>query len=486
MKYLYTAAALLAATASADLCTHGSTDDDGNYYCQKVEAITYAGVGGEGTYNKVTSMADGACTSSPFGYNGSLSPLDEELSLHFRGPLQLKQFAFYAPCTAASSYSKEKRNVGRRSAMERRHAHGHGHAHAHLHHAREAHAEEKRAPALGDMVTAVINGVSETWKNTYGGNAGAADDAESSSAPSYGAGTTASTGSSGAAAPASYGGSSSSTTSSTTSESTTSSSSNDDGDDSSSSGTGWTRQGYYNAESGTSSGIVFLNHEGGSGSGVFDYSFGNSLSYASANGQSGASAPTTLENCEIPSGTEVVIMTDDKCGTDDSSCGYYRDGTVAYHGFDGASKAFFFEFSMPDDGTTAASKYDPTNMPAIWLLNAQIPRTLQYGNAECSCWTTGCGEFDIFEVLAPGDARCKSTLHGNIAGGDSDYFARPTSDTIKAALLLYKDNIHIKILPDSTDFGTTMGDSFFSEIVADTMEDSVEKLVSLFTLSGSS
>jgi hypothetical protein len=175
-------------------------------------------------------------------------------------------------------------------------------------------------------------------------------------------------------------------------------------------------------------------------------------------------------------------MSDQKCT--DSSCGYTRDGTVAYHGFDGPSKAFFFEFGMPDDGQTGASKYDAVNMPAIWMLNAQIPRTLQYGNAECSCWTTGCGEFDIFEVLAAGDTRCKSTLHGNIAGGDSDYFERPTGSTIKAALLLYNDNIHIKILDNSMEFGSTMGSTFVDEIVSDTMTDSLEKLVSLFKLSG--
>jgi hypothetical protein len=175
-------------------------------------------------------------------------------------------------------------------------------------------------------------------------------------------------------------------------------------------------------------------------------------------------------------------MTDKQCT--DGSCGYARDGTVAYHGFDGPSKAFFFEFSMPDDGQTGNSQYNAVNMPAIWMLNAQIPRTLQYGNADCSCWTSGCGEFDIFEVLAAGDTRCKSTLHGNIAGGDSDYFERPTGSIIKAALLLFDDNIHIKILDNSTEFGTNMPSSFLTEMAADTMADSLENLVSLFKLSG--
>ncbi|KAK4499445.1 hypothetical protein PRZ48_009959 [Zasmidium cellare] len=472
MKSFLTTAALLAATASADLCAHGSTDDNGNYYCQEVKAITYTGVGGSGSYNKVTNMdgSSGSCSSSPFGYSGSLSPLDEEVSMHFRGPLKLLKFAYYAP----DSSSSKKRSVGRKSAHERRHAHGH--AHQHLHHARDAQpAEDKRA--LGDMVTATINGLVQTWANDYAGAGAASTPTAAASPESYGGSSWGNWGS-GSGSESSE----SSSSAPSTSAASSSSSSSDDDDDSSSSGFGWSRKGYYCADDGTSDGITFLNHQGGSGSGTFDYTFGNSLSYSSADGKSGASSPQTLEACTLDSDTEVIIMTDDKCSGD--GCGYYRDGTVAYHGFDGPSKAFFFEFEMPDDGQSAASIYDPVNMPAIWLLNAQIPRTLQYGKSECSCWESGCGEFDIFEVLAPGDTRCKSTLHGNIAGGDSDYFARPTNGSIKAALLLYKDNIHIKVLDDNVDFGKTMGSTFFTEMIADTAADSLNNLVSLFKLSG--
>jgi hypothetical protein len=110
---------------------------------------------------------------------------------------------------------------------------------------------------------------------------------------------------------------------------------------------------------------VFLNHFGGTGSGVFDYSFGSSLSYASSDGCTGAASPQTLECTTLPSSAEVVIMTDRQC--EDGSCGYYRPGTVAYEGFDGDQKAFFFEFQMPDSGETTTDIYDPVNMPAIWM-----------------------------------------------------------------------------------------------------------------------
>ncbi len=61
---------------------------------------------------------------------------------------------------------------------------------------------------------------------------------------------------------------------------------------------------------------------------------------------------------------------------------------VPEDGFGGADKVFFVEFSMPMDEDSSFN----ADMPAIWMLNAQIPRTLQYGNANCSCWESGCGE----------------------------------------------------------------------------------------------
>ena len=79
MKYSFGAVALFAATAYAQL---ECTDDGGNWYCDLVNAITYTGVGGEGSYNKITNMdtSSGTCSSSPFGYSGSLSPLNEPVS----------------------------------------------------------------------------------------------------------------------------------------------------------------------------------------------------------------------------------------------------------------------------------------------------------------------------------------------------------------------------------------------------------------------
>jgi hypothetical protein len=80
------AAVLLSATASAQqleargLCDN-AVNDGGNWYCSMVKAITYNGVGVDNKYNKITNMDgnSGSCESTPVGYSGSMSPLDEEV-----------------------------------------------------------------------------------------------------------------------------------------------------------------------------------------------------------------------------------------------------------------------------------------------------------------------------------------------------------------------------------------------------------------------
>ena len=126
-------------------------------------------------------------------------------------------------------------------------------------------------------------------------------------------------------------------------------------------------------------------------------------------------------------------------------------------GFSGSEKLFLLEFSMPITNSSAFNG----DMPAIWLLNAQIPLTSQYGNPDCSCWTSGCGEFDLFEVLDHGDFRCKSTLHMAPAGGSSDWFARPSSDSIIAAVVIAGANEEaaIRVLDEGQSFNEILNGS---------------------------
>jgi hypothetical protein len=160
----------------------------------------------------------------------------------------------------------------------------------------------------------------------------------------------------------------------------------------------WSQVAYFNSDEKRSNGVTFLNNKGGQGSGVWDTRFGSSLSYASSDSKTGAASPELFSGSLGSGLDEIAIFTDVPCEKS-GDCGYARPGAVAYKGFAGAQKAFFFEFMMPDDGTSGWNQ----NMPAIWALNAQIPRTEQYG--ACSCWASGCGEFDIYETLDPGNTR---------------------------------------------------------------------------------
>lgn len=418
---LKSAASLLLLAASA----HAQCSEiSGNYYCNKVDQVVYENIGFSGSYNKVTNFDTNSCScsSKPVAFSGSLSPLDEEVSLHFRGPLNLKQFAYYS-----YNNTKSKRDVPEaeteKHTVARRHVH---------------HAHKREIVYVTEYVQA---------------------DAAASSTAAAASTSTAAAAKKAAAAKASSSAASSSKQTSQT-------------------GTGWTRQSYYNAASQSSNGLVFLNHQGGTaGSGVWDTCFGNSLSYCGSDGISGAGSPQVLADTVIPSNKEFSIFTSEKCQGD--SCGYYRPGSTAYHGFDGNYKAFAFEFSMPSDaGSDAVINGD---MPAIWMLNAQIPRTLQYGNGACSCWSTGCGEFDIFEVLNSGNKFLTSHLHtgqgaaslaNNGGGGTADYIARPVSGTLKAAVIFADASITLTVLDDDTTFDSFLSDDAMAKWIAQSSSSS--------------
>lgn len=137
------------------------------------------------------------------------------------------------------------------------------------------------------------------------------------------------------------------------------------------------------------------------------------------------------------------------------------------------------ELEMPMTGKTGWNE----DMPALWALNAKIPRTLQYGESECSCWKSGCGEFDILEVLDSGNERAKSTFHGDIAGGDSDWIERPADGTIKLGVLFNADtsSTHITVLDPDTEFGETLDLGDIIKVVVDAVSDSLQ---SVFTFGG--
>ncbi|KAI5968056.1 TOS1 [Candida pseudojiufengensis] len=416
------------------------TFDGGNYYCSETSKIIYKNIGFSGSYQDVTNMNEitGKCTQETFSFNGNLSPLDEELSVHFRGPLKLKQFGVYYPSTTSQNNKKrddEDCNI------------------QHFHH------KHKRATEIVQVTQTVFvdgNGNLVTSQQT---SIATEQPQQESSVVAPAVESAIETAVQGKAYRSLSTKSAPTTTSSTSTASTSSSSSSTE---SSSPSGSWERSSYYTP--GSADNCVFLNYHGGSGSGIWSSVFGNSLSYANSDNSGGSSSPIALADVTIGSNNEFVIMSGSKC---DSSCGYYREGSVAHHGFGGKFKIFIFEFEMPSDNSGAGFNVD---MPAIWLLNAKIPRTLQYGDSSCSCWKTGCGELDLFEILSSGSNKLISHLHdgqgtgilntNNGGGGSQDYFVRPSSgSSLKAAVIFNNDEIHIIQVDDSTNFGDSLDEN---------------------------
>ncbi|KAJ8119369.1 hypothetical protein ONZ43_g3665 [Nemania bipapillata] len=441
----YSSAVLFGSAASVvsagAYCADAVQDALGNYFCPGgVKQIKYDGLDIPGKYRAVASMDNsGTCTYEDKAYSGPIAPYDEGLSMHFRGPIQIANVAVYTP-------GNSKRDVPKGS-----HAKRHGHQHLH-----KKHHEQNEERAVGDVVVATIDGQVVSWINTYAGPT--ADAAADSSAP---AATT----------------SAASVDSATTTKSASKSKQTSSASSTSTITGDFVRTAYYNAESGDADGLVFLANVGSPGvSGTWDTVWGSSLAYVNEDGDAAAASPTVLKNKLLDDTQEIAIFSDSAC---DSSCGATRPDSVAYKGFEGASKVFVVEFTMPDSGKSGSG----LNMPAYWLLNAAIPRTAQY--ASCSCWKGdnaspqqgGCGELDVVEILSSGDTRAKSTFHFANGVGDSHYIDRPVDSPIKVAVVMdaASSAVSIKVL-DDFDFST----SLTSEQVQDMVND--EKQVSLFSL----
>ncbi|KYK54682.1 hypothetical protein DCS_06642 [Drechmeria coniospora] len=452
----YSDALLLASAGSAaglvKQCSSGKpVEENNNYFCGEVKHLRYEGIMGDGSYKSVTGMTDsGGCPTESKSFHGPLAPLDEGLSIHIRGPFHLKQAAVYNPY---SPPSLNKRSPDGSHRVHRRHDHRHMH--------------QKK-----ELIYAIIDGKNVSWENpdTQGDAGNAPAGAAPADAAGAGAGAApvnaaaADPANAAAAAPANAAAAAPANAAAVPGVAQPAAGSPPDvsppqssaipksNASSASSGSDWDRIAYFNAETKERDNMVFMANLGGQGSGVFDYKWGNSLAYVNSNCNAGSSTPETLQDVTIPSNKEFAIFSAEPC---DETCGYSRAPDIAYKGFGGADKVFLFEFMMPMDGTKGFN----ADMPALWTLNSRIPRTAQYHG--CSCWQSGCGEFDIYEVLATGDHKCKSTLHLTQGGGSSDWFMRPTTTFIKIAVVFDKNTaaIAIHILPDDTNFSEGLDDA---------------------------
>ena len=201
-------------------------------------------------------------------------------------------------------------------------------------------------------------------------------------------------------------------------------------------GTDYARVSSYNKDSSEAENIMFLNNKGGQESGQWTSCGGSSASFAAADGVAASTHPAVLTG-ELPDNAEVHIMTGQEC-IDTNDCGFFRP--EGYHGWSGnehGEKIFIVKVKMPfDDRETAR------NLPAIWMLHAEVVRTAQYG---CNCrgmgtdglWKGGCGELDIAEVIEADQNKLSSTMYTfKGAGGIDDYADRPIDTPVVFVVIM--------------------------------------------------
>lgn len=250
----------------------------------------------------------------------------------------------------------------------------------------------------------------------------------------------------------------------------------------------WSRLAYYDAEEGLAENVTFLTTAGRNSS-----CLGRALTYADSDGLSEADSPTILDaDTVLDSEQEFSIFSNVSCEDSgvNNDCGVYRDGIPAYHGYYGATKMFLFEFTMPQESTVERDSVYNWDMPAIWLLNAHIPRTSQYSlNANCSCWRSGCGEFDIFEVKNYTSSEVNklyTTIHDYQGTDDIEtglqingYFDRDTSGIMRGGVIFDNDGSIVTFMSNSTSFDSSLTGSSISSLISNLDTDVTTALASV-------
>ncbi|AMD20782.1 HDR040Cp [Eremothecium sinecaudum] len=437
----------------------------GNFFCDTTNAVIFSNVGYQGSYQDVVSMDEktGECIQKPVTFSGGMAPLNEEMSVHIKGPLKLHEFSVYYP-TAGGSFSKREETVEKKHNHEKKR----DLKVVEVVHTIYVDSEGRIITGLGAKPTPVVEhdgkpsvpqgGNAEPKKDDKKSEPKKSEPKKDDAKSDVKAEDIEKSGKKENSKPAKV--NNQSNPKSTTTTSYRLASATDAADSSNLGPAVWKRVSHYTP--GSTTNCTFFNHHGGSGSGVWSSAFGNSISYASADGRSAAKSPTALGDVTLKSNEELIIFSGVSC--DDTSigdCGYHRDNIPAHHGFGGDFKILMFEFTMPHDNSGSGDNQD---MPAIWMLNAKIPRTLQYGKATCSCWKTGCGELDLFEILNSGSDKLIAHVHsgqgdnGNVygGGGSQDYFTRPTTQSMKAAVIFAGDSKQIHIVKVDGDFGDTL------------------------------
>lgn len=395
---------------------------------------------GSVTFSTVTkySWDMSGCAMSNNTYNSPIAPLDQGLTAVFRGPLKLKQFAVY------NEGAPSKKRSPKASPRERRH---HNHERFHKHRA-EAGTEHVEKRACGDQIVATFSGVvgtmTEDWDCAGATPAPAAPAASTPAAPAVNINAAVS-----AAAPA--------PASASAAPAQASQLASGGGSPSSDTSSGaWNQVAYYSSSSPSSAkNVTFL----------------YPVPYANTD-----FLPSTGDMKDGPASSaqilgDVLIADDDRFYV---NSGVQMDSSAApnnkaYHGFAG-NKIFLVEMSMPMSGLRGQGQYP--DAPAFWLLNEQLPATSD--SAQCNCWASGCGEFDVHEIITPGNTIGYSTFHmgQQWCGGASNGFQRVTDGTQKLAVIIKAGSgaadsvVRIVVLDDSYNFGDSISEDDYSKWVS--------------------
>jgi len=227
--------------------------------------------------------------------------------------------------------------------------------------------------------------------------------------------------------------------------------------------------------------LVFMNNMGGGASGTWSICQGASQSYAAGTMDATvATANNQTFGSFLPPGMGLNIMTATTC--DAVPCRGFSRGT-SNHGWSG-SKMFVIEYNMPADSSS--------NIPAIWVLNAQVLRSAQYG---CNCrgmgGNGGCGEIDLVEVLdsAPvGQAYSEIYSYKGATGTGSNYWInRPYSGraTLIATFDMSTDSITVQQVT-SFDWANTYTNAQILARINSTVDQVIPFGTSYYPTSGNS
>ncbi|GMM57392.1 hypothetical protein DAKH74_040080 [Maudiozyma humilis] len=241
---------------------------------------------------------------------------------------------------------------------------------------------------------------------------------------------------------------------------------------------GWKRGAYFdNTESSpVMENVTFLSHVGKDSN-----CFGKALTFFSQDVQKQEKVNTPPgKYLDVGSGVEYMIYSNITCpkSSINGGCGVYRSDAAAFYGFDGVTKMFLFEFTMPTDSMQGAS-----NTPVIWLSGDSLARvTDKYGlQTNCSCLFQGCGELNVFSANATHMNSSMITLQGaNVSGNYSELFTgniasgkflRPVNTTVTGGVILDSEGNVITFISDSS--------SFDSELTANAVNSMLDALPQL-------